>query len=198
MPCRCAHSTAPRYVSFAIHLRAKLLRPASAFDALLICATSDDIRPDIPLGRARRATASCGQPVASPWPTGTDVAHDFSAVADLQGLPHPRSRPHVHQTLCDPSVACEVRQDHAGASSSTSPEPRLGCGYITQPCKWRRSLWALTRTHARLRHSVQPCFRQSDQTWHPHMSIPLPGPLWEGLGGVEVATLQAPVFLLCS
>lgn len=48
------------------------------------------------------------------WPTGTDVAHDFSAVADLQGLAHPRSRRHVHQTLRDPSVACEVRQDHAG------------------------------------------------------------------------------------
>lgn len=29
------------------HLRAVLLRPASAFDVLLICASSDDIRPDI-------------------------------------------------------------------------------------------------------------------------------------------------------
>lgn len=43
---------------FVYHLRANLLRPASAFDDLLICAASDDIRPDIPLGRA---TASCGQ-----------------------------------------------------------------------------------------------------------------------------------------
>lgn len=178
-PVAALNSTAPRYVSFAIHLRANLLRPASAFDAILICATSDDIRPDISLSDG---PAGLRRAVASLWPTVTDVAHDFSAVADLQGLPHPRSRPHVHQTLCDPSVACEVRQDHAGASSSTTPEPRLGCGYITQPCKWRRSLWALARTHARLRHSVQPCVRQSDQTWHPHMSIPLPGPLWEGLG----------------
>lgn len=69
-----------------------------------------------------------------------------------------------------------------GASSSTTPEPRLVCGYITQPCKWRRSLWTLTRTHARLRHSVQPCVRQSGQTRHPQLSIPLPGPLQEGLG----------------
>lgn len=65
MPCCCTHSTVPRYVSFAIHLRPNLLRPASAFDDLLICATSDDTRPDIPLGRARRDTASCGQPVAN-------------------------------------------------------------------------------------------------------------------------------------
>ncbi|POS78957.1 hypothetical protein DHEL01_v202644 [Diaporthe helianthi] len=48
-----------------------LVAVPSAFDALLICAASDDIRPDIPsrTGRTGRTgygdRASCGQPVAN-------------------------------------------------------------------------------------------------------------------------------------
>lgn len=51
--------------------RLKLLPPASAIVVYLICATSDDIRPDNPL------RMGC---YGELWPTGTDVAHDFTSV----------------------------------------------------------------------------------------------------------------------